>query len=152
MAEIKTVTTNRKALHNYHILEGFEAGIALTGTEIKSIRANNVSLAEAYVRPERGELWLIGAHIARYDASGPFGHEPTRPRRLLLHRKQIRMLAGEVKQKGLTLVPLRIYIKDGLAKVEVALARGKKQYDKREVIARRDVNREIDRTLKSKNR
>jgi len=152
VAEIKTVTTNRKALHNYHILEGFEAGIALTGTEIKSIRANNVSLAEAYVRPERGELWLIGAHIARYDASGPFGHEPTRPRRLLLHRKQIRMLAGEVKQKGLTLVPLRIYIKDGLAKVEVALARGKKQYDKREVIARRDVNREIDRTLKSKNR
>ena len=152
MAEIKTVTTNRKALHNYHILEGLEAGIALTGTEIKSIRANNVSLAEAYVKPERGELWLIGAHIARYDASGPFGHEPTRPRRLLLHRKQIRMLAGEVKQKGLTLVPLRIYIKDGLAKVEVALARGKKQYDKREVIARRDVNREIDRTLKSKNR
>ena len=130
----------------------FEAGIALTGTEIKSIRANNVSLAEAYVKPERGELWLIGAHIARYDASGPFGHEPTRPRRLLLHRKQIRTLAGEVKQKGLTLVPLRIYIKDGLAKVEVALARGKKQYDKREVIARRDVNREIDRTLKSKNR
>ncbi len=152
MATIKNIATNRKALHNYHILEGFEAGIALTGTEIKSVRASNVSLAEAYVKPERGELWLLGAHIARYDASGPFGHEPTRPRRLLLHRKQIRMLAGEVKQKGLTLVPLRIYIKDSLAKLEVALARGKKQYDKREVIARRDVNREIDRTLKSKNR
>jgi SsrA-binding protein len=152
VAEIKKIATNRKALHNYHILEGIEAGIALTGTEIKSIRASNVSLAEAYVKPEKGELWLINAHIARYDASGPFSHEPTRPRRLLLHRKQISMLASEVKQKGLTLVPLSIYIKDSLAKVEVALARGKKQYDKREVIAKRDTDREIDRTLKSKNR
>ena len=152
MAEIKKIATNRKALHNYHILEGIEAGIALTGTEIKSIRASHVSLAEAYVKPEKGELWLLGAHIARYDASGPFSHEPTRPRRLLLHHKQISMLASEVKQKGLTLVPLSIYIKDSLAKVEVALARGKKQYDKREVIAKRDTDREIDRTLKSKNR
>ncbi len=152
MAEIKKIATNRKALHNYHILEGFEAGIALTGTEIKSIRASHVSLAEAYVKPEKGELWLLGAHIARYDADGYNSHEPTRPRRLLLHRKQIKMLAGEVKQKGLTLVPLSIYIKDSLAKVEVALAKGKKQYDKRAVIAKRDTDREIDRTLKSKNR
>ena len=126
--------------------------MVLTGTEIKSIRAGNISLAEAYVKPEKGELWLLGAHIARYDASGPFGHEPARPRRILLHRKQIRLLASEVKQKGLTLVPLRVYIKDSLAKVEIALAKGKKQFDKREVIARRDANREIDRTLKSKNR
>jgi SsrA-binding protein len=152
VAEIKRIATNRKALHNFHILEGIEAGIALTGTEIKSIRASNVSLAEAYVKPEKGGLWLINAHIARYDASGPFSHEPTRPRQLLLHRKQISMLASEVKQKGLTLVPLSIYIKDSLAKVEVALARGKKQYDKRAVIAKRDTDREIDRTLKSKNR
>lgn len=152
MAEIKKIATNRKALHNYHILEGFEAGIVLTGTEIKSVRASHVSLAEAYVKPEKGELWLLGAHIARYEASGYNSHEPTRPRRLLLHRKQISMLASEVKQKGLTLVPLSLYIKDSLAKVEVALAKGKKQFDKREVIAKRDTDREIDRTLKSKNR
>ena len=152
MVEIKVIATNRKALHNYHILESMEGGVALTGTEIKSVRAGSISLAESYIKPEKGELWLLGAHIARYDASGPFGHEPTRPRRLLLHRKQIRMIASEVKQKGLTLVPLRVYIKDSLAKLEVALAKGKKQYDKREVIAKRDANREIDRTLKSKNR
>lgn len=152
MADIKTVATNRKALHNYIILESTEAGIALTGTEIKSIRAGNVSLAEAYVKPQKGELWLLGAHIARYEASGPFSHEPTRPRRLLLHRKQIREMAAEVKQKGLTMIPLKLYIKDSLAKVEVSLARGKKQYDKRETIAKRDSDREIDRTLKRKNR
>ena len=152
MAEFKTIATNRKALHNYSILESTEAGIALTGTEIKSIRAGNVSLAEAYVKPEKGELWLLGAHIARYEASGPFSHEPTRPRRLLLHSKQIRTLAAEVKQKGLTMVPLRLYLKDNLAKVEVSLARGKKQYDKRETIATRDSNREIDRSLKTRNR
>lgn len=152
MAENKKIATNRKVLHDYYILEGFEAGIALMGTEIKSIRASQVSLAEAYVKPEKGELWLLGAHIARYNADGYNSHEPTRPRRLLLHRKQIKMLASEVKQKGLTLVPLSIYIKDSLAKVEVALAKGKKQYDKRAVIAKRDTDREIDRTLKSKNR
>ncbi|MBN1366946.1 MAG: SsrA-binding protein SmpB [Dehalococcoidales bacterium] len=152
MAEIKKIATNRKALHEYHILEGFEAGIALTGTEIKSVRASHVSLAEAYVKPEKGEMWLLGAHIARYEASGYNSHEPTRRRRLLLHRKQISMLASEVKQKGLTIVPLSIYIKDSLAKVEVALAKGKKQFDKRAVIAKRDADREIDRTLKSKNR
>ena len=152
MAEIKTIATNRKALHNYSILESTEAGIALTGTEIKSIRAGNVSLAEAYVKPVKGELWLLGAHIARYEASGPFSHEPTRPRRLLLHSKQIRTLAAEVKQKGLTMVPLRLYLKDNLAKVEVSLARGKKQFDKRETIATRDSNREIDRRLKTRNR
>lgn len=152
MADIKTIATNRKALHNYNILESTEAGIALTGTEIKSIRSGNVSLAEAYVKPEKGELWLLGAHIARYEASGPFSHEPTRPRRLLLHRKQIRLLAADVKQKGLTMVPLRLYLKGSLAKVEVSLARGKKQFDKRQTISKRDADREIDRTLKRKNR
>jgi SsrA-binding protein len=152
VADIKTIATNRKALHNYHILESVEAGIALTGTEIKSVRSGNVSLAEAYVKPEKGELWLLGAHIARYEAGGPFSHEPVRPRRLLLHRKQIRLLASEVKEKGLTLVPLKLYIKDSLAKVEVSLARGKKQFDKREIIARRESDREIERTLKRRNR
>lgn len=152
MADIKKIATNRKALHDYHILEGFEAGIALMGTEIKSIRESHVSLAEAYVKPEKGELWLLGAHIARYEAGGYNSHEPTRPRRLLLHRKQISILANEVKQKGLTIVPLSIYIKDSRAKVEVALAKGKKQFDKRAVITKRDADREIDRTLKSKNR
>lgn len=152
MTDIKTIATNRKALHNYHILESTEAGIALTGTEIKSVRGGNVSLAEAYVKPDKGELWLLGAHIARYNASGPFSHEPTRPRKLLLHRKQIRLLASDVREKGLTLVPLRLYIKNSLAKVEVSLARGKKQFDKRETIAKREASREIDRTLKRKNR
>jgi SsrA-binding protein len=152
VAEFKTVATNRKALHNYIILESTEAGIALSGTEIKSVRLGNVSLAEAYVKPEKGELWLLGAHIARYNASGPFSHDPIRPRKLLLHRKQIRLLASEVKEKGLTLIPLRLYIKDSLAKLEVSLAKGKKQFDKRESIAKREANREIDRTLKRKNR
>jgi len=152
MAELKTVATNRKALHNYHILDSTEAGIALTGTEIKSVRMGSVSLAEAYVKPEKGEMWLLGAHIARYDASGPNCHEPTRPRKLLLHRKQIRLLAAEAKEKGLTLVPLSMYIKDSRAKVQVSLAKGKKQYDKREAIAKRDADREIDRTLKRRNR
>ena len=152
MAEIRIIATNRKALHNYNILESSEAGIALTGTEIKSVRQGSVSLAEAYVKPERGELWLFGAHIARYNASGPFSHEPTRPRKLLLHRKQIRMLAAEAKEKGLTLIPLSMYIKNSIAKVQVSLARGKKQYDKRETISKRDADREIDRTLKRKNR
>jgi len=152
VANIKTVATNRKALHEYHILESYEAGIALTGTEIKSVRAGNVSLAEAYVKPEKGEMWLLNAHIARYDASGPFSHDPVRPRKLLLHRKQIRLMAADVKTKGLPLIPLRMYIKDSLAKLEISLARGKKQYDKRDAIAKRDSSREIDRTLKMKNR
>lgn len=152
MANIKTITTNRKALHDYHILESFEAGVALTGTEIKSVRAGNVSLAESYIKPEKGELWLVNSHIGRYDAGGPYSHEPGRARKLLMHKKQIRMLAQETKEKGLTLIPLRMYIKGSLAKVEVCLAKGKKQFDKRETIARRDQEREIDRTLKIKNR
>ena len=145
---IKTLATNRKAYHNYHIGDSVEAGIALTGTEIKSIRAGKVSLADAYVRPEGGELWLVNAHIARYDAGSYMSHQPTRNRKLLLHRRQIDSLVGKVQERGFTLLPLRIYIKDSLAKVEVALARGKKQYDKWAAIARHETEREIERAIK----
>jgi SsrA-binding protein len=145
---IKTVATNRKAYHNYHIGDSVEAGIALTGTEIKSVREGKVSLADAYVRPENGELWLLNAHIARYDAGSYMSHEPTRPRKLLLHRKQIDSLAGKVQERGFTLLPLRLYIKGSLAKVEVALGRGKRLYDKRAAIARHETEREIERAIK----
>jgi len=147
---LKTVATNRKAYHNYHIGETVEAGIALTGTEIKSVRAGRVSLSDAYVRPEAGELWLVNAHIARYEAGSYMSHEPGRPRKLLLHRKQIESLGSRVLEKGFTLVPLKLYIKDSLAKVEVALARGKKLYDKREAIARHETEREMERAMKRK--
>ena len=145
---IKTVATNRKAYHNYRIEDSLEAGIALTGTEIKSIRAGRVSLSDAYARLEGGELWLLNAHIARYEASSYLSHEPTRPRKLLLHRKQIDSLTSKVAEKGFTLVPLKLYIKDSIAKVEVALAKGKRLYDKRESITRRETEREIERTVK----
>ncbi len=145
---IKTVATNRKAYHNYHLEDRVEAGIVLTGTEIKSIRAGRVSLGDAYVRPEAGELWLVNAHIARYEASGYVSHEPTRPRKLLLHRKQINSLTSKVRERGLTLVPLKLYIKDSIAKVEVALGKGKKLHDKRESITRREIEREMGRVIK----
>ena len=147
---IKTIATNRKAYHNYHIGESVEAGIVLTGTEIKSVRDARVSLGDAYVRPEMGELWLINAHIARYEAGSYQSHEPKRRRKLLLHRKQIDNLSSKVLERGLTLVPIRLYIKDSLAKVELALAKGKKLYDKREAIARRDSDRELRRATKVK--
>ena len=145
---IKTVATNRKAYHNYLIQDSVEAGIVLTGTEIKSIRAGRVSLGDAYVKPEAGELWLLNAHIARYEAGSYLSHEPTRPRKLLLHRQQIDNLTSKVLERGLTLVPLKLYIKDSIAKVEVALAKGKKLYDKRESIIRRETEREIGQALK----
>jgi len=145
---IKTVATNRKAFHNYHIGESIEAGIVLTGSEIKSIRDGRVSLGDAYVRPENGELWLLNAHIARYEASSYMSHEPTRPRKLLLHRKEIDSLAGKVAEKGLTLMAIRLYLKGNIAKVEIALAKGKKLYDKREAISRREVDRELARAIK----
>jgi SsrA-binding protein len=148
MVAIKTVATNRKAFHNYHIGEKMEAGIALTGTEIKSVRAGRVSLGDAYVRPDGKELWLLNAHIARYDAGSYMSHEPRRTRKLLLHRKQIEHLTSQVVEKGFTLIPLRVYIKDSLAKVEIALGKGKKLYDKREAIARRDTEREMERAVK----
>lgn len=145
---IKTIATNRKAYHNYHILDSLEAGIVLTGTEIKSIRAGRVSLGDAYVKPEGGELWLMNVHIARYEAGSYMSHTPTRPRKLLLHRKEINNLTSQVLEKGLTLVPLRLYIKNGVAKVEIAPAKGKKLYDKRESIARRELKREMERAVK----
>jgi len=145
---IKTVATNRKAYHNYHLQDSIQAGIVLTGTEIKSIRAGRVSLSDAYVRPEAGELWLVNAHIARYDAGSYLSHEPKRPRKLLLHRKEIANLTSKMQERGFTLVPLKLYIKDSIAKVEVALAKGKKLYDKRESIIRREMERELGKALK----
>lgn len=145
---IKTVATNPKAFHEYFIQESVEAGIALTGSEIKSIRAGKASLRDSYVRPEDEELWLVNAHIARYDPSSYQSHEPTRPRKLLLHREQINRLISKLMEKGLTLVALRLYLKDSIAKVEIALAKGKKLHDKREAIARREVEREMGRALR----
>jgi SsrA-binding protein len=145
---IKVVATNRKAHHDYTILETFEAGIVLLGSEIKSVRENRVSLSEAYVKAEHGELWLIGAHVARYEAASYMSHEPTRSRKLLMHHKEIRILVGKLAEKGLTLIPLRMYIKERTAKLEIGLGRGKKLYDKRETIKRREDEREIERTLK----
>jgi SsrA-binding protein len=147
---IKTVATNRKAFHNYYISDKVEAGVALTGSEIKSIRMGRVSLGDAYVRPERGELWLLNAHIARYEASSYLSHEPARPRKLLLHRKEIDNLTSKVSEKGLTLVPTRLYIRGSIAKVEIALAKGKKLFDKRESISRREAERELARATKSR--
>jgi SsrA-binding protein len=148
----KTITVNRKAQHDYHILERVEAGIVLTGTEIKAIRDGRVNLRDAYARPERGEMWLVGSHIGPYAAAGRFNHEPGRRRKLLLHRKQILELAREVEEKGLTLVPLRLYLKSGRAKVELALARGRRQYDRRQAIARREAEREMRRALRHRAR
>ena len=150
MVNSKTVTLNRKAYHDYHVLESLEVGIVLTGTEIKSIRDGRVNIRDAYAKPEDGELWLFNAHIAGYKAGSRYNHEPNRPRKLLLHRRQINELTGLVTQKGLTLVPLKLYIKRGVAKLELGVVRGKKQYDKREAKARRDTDREIEQALKKK--
>ncbi len=147
---IKLVTTNRRAFHNYNMLESVEAGLALTGTEIKSIREGKVNLTDAYVRPENGEVWLLNAHIARYDPGSYMSHEMTRPRKLLLHRRQIGELVAKVAEKGLTLVPTKLYLKDSRAKLEVSLARGKKLYDKRETIMRRETEREMERAVKQR--
>jgi len=147
---IKVVATNRKARHNYSIEDSLEAGIALTGSEIKSVRSSRVSLGEAYVRLENGELWLVNAHIARYEAASLQSHEPTRRRKLLLHRRQIANLAAKSGEKGFTLVPLKLYIKGRIAKLEIGLGRGKRLYDKRESIARREAERELGRVMKKR--
>ncbi len=147
---VKLVTTNRRAFHNYNMLESVEAGLALTGTEIKSIREGKVNLTDAYVRPENGEVWLLNAHIARYDPGSYMSHETTRPRKLLLHRRQIGELVAKVAEKGLTLVPTKLYLKDSRAKLEISLARGKKLYDKRETIMRRETEREMERAVKQR--
>jgi len=140
-----TIAVNRRARHEYHIDETFEAGIVLTGTEIKSIRANKVNLSDAYARVERGEAWLIGAHIAPWDTASRDNHEAKRNRKLLLHRSEIDEIMGRAKQKGQTIVPLRIYLSRGRAKIELGLGRGKQLHDKRRDIAERDAKREVAR-------
>jgi SsrA-binding protein len=147
-SNIKIVATNRKAKHEYFLVEQFEAGIALRGSEIKSIRAGQISLSEAYIRIEGDEAWLVDAHISPYEQASFFNHDPRRPRKLLLHRKEIDHLWEQVRQKGMTIIPLRVYLKEGLAKVEIAVAKGKKLYDKRQAIAQRDAQREIERQLR----
>lgn len=145
----RTVATNRKARHEYFIEETLEAGIALTGTEIKSVRAGSVNLREGFVLVRNGEAWLMGVHIAQYRHGNRANHEETRSRKLLLHRRQIDHLYARVTQRNWTIVPLRMYINDaGLAKVQIALVRGKRQYDKRQSIARRDAERDVNRALK----
>ena len=146
----RVIADNRKALHDYTLLERVEAGIQLLGTEVKSLRTNGASLAQAHAEERSGELWLVGAHIAPYEKSGAAGHEPERDRKLLLHRREIDRLAGRVRERGLTLVPTRLYFKDGRAKVEIALARGKQTIDKRRDIAKRDADRAMQRALRSR--
>jgi SsrA-binding protein len=148
----KQYANNRKAFHDYHILETVEAGLVLGGTEVKSVRAGRMSLREAYARIENGEAWLLGAHVAHYAQGNRYNHEPVRPRKLLLHRDQIGHLAGKLKEGGITMVPLRVYDRHGYLKVELGLARGKKQWDKRQAIAKREATREIDRTVKELSR
>ena len=144
---VKVVATNRKASHDYYLEDRWEAGIALQGSEIKSIRTGQMSLREAYVKVEGGQAWLVNAHIAPYDPASRMNHDPTRPRRLLLHRREIAKLSSEIRQKGYVLIPTRVYLARGRAKVEIALARGKKHYDKRQEIARRESERELRRAL-----
>src|SRR5579863_7568268 len=146
------VADNRKARHDFFIEETLEAGMALTGTEVKSLRAHRVNLRDSYARIKNGEAFLEGVHIGAYAPAGQFGHKETRPRKLLLHRREIDRLWGRVRERGYSIVPLRIYFKSGRAKVEIALAKGKHLYDKREAIARKSSRREIERMLKDRNR
>jgi len=143
--DIKVVSTNKKARFEYFILETFEAGLVLKGTEIKSIRNGQISLQEAYVRTDGKEIWLVGAHVAPYEHASAFQHDPKRDRKLLMHKKEIRKLFDEIRIKGMTIVPMRVYLKGGKAKLEIGLAKGKKQYDKRESIKERDIERETSR-------
>jgi SsrA-binding protein len=143
---------NRKALFDYHIEDRVEAGVALTGTEIKSVRAGRLNLREGYARIERGEAWLHGVHIAPWSHGGRDNHDPLRKRKLLLHRAEIVLLGSRVAQKGLTLVPLRVYLKDGRAKIELGLARGKRKYDKRAAIREREIDRETQAALRARAR
>jgi len=152
MAEQKKVmATNRKAIHDYFLFDHLEAGLVLHGSEIKSIRAGRISLKEAYVQIDGQEAWLMDAHIAPYEQASYFNHEPRRPRKLLLNHKEIYRLWDEVRKKGVTIIPLSVYLKNGRAKIEIAVAKGKKQYDKRQTIAKRDAERDIERQLRQKN-
>jgi len=151
MAE-KLIAENRRARHDYHLLEKVEAGLVLTGTEVKSLRDGQANLRRAYGDVRDGELWLVGAHISAYEQASMGQHDPDRDRKLLLHRREIDSLKGQVQEKGLTLVPTRLYWKNGRAKVEIAVARGKETRDKRRDIAKRDADRQIERALKSRSR
>jgi len=148
--QIKIVTQNRKARHDYHILDTFEAGVVLEGTEVKSLREGSANLKDCYARVENGEVFLYNFHISAYEKANRFNHDPLRVKKLLLHKKEIRKLIGKVQEKGLTLVALKVYFKGGKAKVELALARGKKLYDRREDVARRDAEREMGRAMRRK--
>lgn len=150
--KIKIVYNNKRATFDYEILERFEAGLVLTGTEIKSVRDNKVSLQQSFVQARDDELWLLEANIAQYTHGNRENHEPKRPRKLLLHRREINRILTNLTQKGLTVVPTRLYLKNGRAKVEVALARGKRKFDKREDLARRDADRQVERALREKYR
>jgi SsrA-binding protein len=150
MAGEKLIADNRRARHDYELLERFEAGLVLTGTEVKSLRDGRVTLAQAFGDVREGEVWLVGAEIATYDQGNIANHEPARDRKLLLHRGEIQSLYGKVREKGLTLIPTRMYWKDGRAKVELALARGKQTIDKRRDIAKREAERSMQRALKSR--
>jgi SsrA-binding protein len=144
----RDIAVNRKARHDYLIEETFEAGIVLTGSEVKSLRAGKANLKDSHGRIERGEVWLWNVHISPYGPASQFGHDPTRARKLLLHQREIERLTGKIKERGLTLVPLRLYFKNGRAKVELALARGKKLHDKRDALREKETRREIDRATK----
>lgn len=146
----KIVTINRKARHNYEILESFEAGMALTGTEVKSLREGRVNLKDSYAKVEGGEVYLVNSHISPYSHGNIQNHDPLRERKLLLHKGEIKRLRGKTEERGLTLIPLKIYFSRGRAKIELALARGKRQYDKREQIKRRDADREMEREFKAR--
>ncbi|WP_265459041.1 SsrA-binding protein SmpB [Enterococcus sp. HY326] len=147
--EGKLIAQNKKARHDYSIIDTIEAGIVLQGTEIKSIRNGRINLKDGFARVRNGEVYLLNVHISPYEHGNIFNHDPLRTRKLLMHRKQIDRLIGETKNTGVTLVPLKVYLKNGFAKVLIGIAKGKKQYDKREDLKRKDINREISRTLKN---
>jgi SsrA-binding protein len=148
----KSLAQNRKAYHDYFIEDTFEAGIVLSGTEIKSIRKGSANLRDAYAQVQNGEVWVYNMHVSPYEQGNRFNHDPTRPRKLLLHKSEIAKLIGAVKEQGYTLIPTKLYIRNGYCKVELGLAKGKKQYDKRESAKARDANREIQRALRDRNR
>jgi SsrA-binding protein len=148
----RTLAENRKALHDYHLLETFEAGMALVGTEVKAIREGRVNLRDSFARIERGEVFVHNVHIGSYSSRGYADHEPLRPRKLLLHRHEIRKLVGKTTERGMTLVPVRMYFKNGRVKLAISLAKGKKDYDRRETIKRREIDRETRAAVKARGR
>lgn len=148
----RVIADNRKALHDYHVLDSWEAGVVLLGTEVKAIREGRVNLRDSFARVEKGEVWLLNVHISPYSHTGYAHHDERRQRKLLLHEHEIRKLAGRVAEKGLTLVPLRMYFKNGRVKVQLALAKGKQAHDKRETIRRREIDRETRAAVKARRR